>query len=82
MEFTVGGEKISLEPQDVIKRLRGKEPPQHGRQKMFIDVGGRPWPVKAALAQATRPPLDVSTFPTSEAVRVLKRLGFTVTRRG
>ncbi|MDQ3702797.1 MAG: hypothetical protein M3442_18005 [Chloroflexota bacterium] len=81
MDFVVGGEQISLEQQDVIRRLRGKEPPQHGRQKLFIDIGAKHWPVKAALAQATRPPLDVSSFPTSEAVRVLKRLGFTVTRR-
>ena len=82
MEFVVGGEKIALEQADVVKRLRGKEPPQHGRQKLFVEVGGRLWPVKACLAQSTLPALDVATYPTSEAVRVLKRLGFVITRRG
>lgn len=80
MQFTVAGRPISLDHQDVIDRLQGKEPPQHGRQKLFITVNRKHWPVKAALSQAAD--VDVSVFPTSEAVRVLTRLGFPVSRRG
>lgn len=78
MKFTVGGRMINLEHQDVITRLRGKEPPVHGRQKHFISVNGKAWPVKAALCEATG--LDKVTFPTSEAVRVMTRLGFPTSR--
>lgn len=78
MKFTVAGRPIELEHQDVIDRLKGKEPPQHGRQKLFIVVNRKTWPVKAALALAAD--VDVSAFPTSEAVRVMGRLGFPVSR--
>lgn len=78
MQFTVAGRPIDLDHQAVIDRLKGKEPPQHGRQKLFITVNRKHWPVKAALSQASG--VDVSAFPTSEAVRVLSRLGFQVNR--
>jgi hypothetical protein len=78
VQFTVGRQPISLEHQDVIDRLKGKTPPVHGRQKHFVAVGRKQWPVKAALAESAG--LDPVTFPTSEAVRVLTRLGFPVVR--
>ena len=79
MDFTVGKQAISLDHQDVLDRLKGHTPPQHGRNKHFVTVNRKPWPVKAALAQAAG--LDPVTFPTSEAVRVMTRLGFPVTRK-
>jgi hypothetical protein len=79
VKFTVAGRPLELEHQDVLDRLKGKEPKAHGRQTHFITVGRKAWPVKAALAEATG--LDIATFPTSEAIRVLTRLGFPSTRR-
>ena len=80
MKFTVGGRMINLERQDMISLLQGKTPPVHGRHKHFVLIGRKVWPVKSAVCEATG--LDPLTFPTSEAVRVLNRLGFATSREG
>ena len=79
MKFIVGGRMIDLERQDVIDGLQGKTPPVHARQRLFVSVNRKAWPVKAALCEATG--LDKIAFPSAEAVRVLGKLGFPTSRR-
>lgn len=77
--FKVGGQEVRLDHATVIDRLKGKTPPvPDGRNKQFVMVNRRRWPVKAAFSEASG--LNVLTFPTGEAVRVMTRLGFPVTR--
>ncbi len=72
MEFTIGGETFSLEPQDVERKLRGVDP--EPIQKLFVVVNGKRYPVKQALAASAG--LIRAGFTTQHAFRVFRKLGF------
>jgi hypothetical protein len=72
MEFTIGGEKLSLEAEDVERKLKGVEP--EAIQKLYVIVNGTRYPVKQALAASAG--LIRAGFTTHQAFRVLRKLGF------
>ena len=72
MDFTIGGEGFSLEPQEVERKLRGVEP--EAIQKVYVVINSRRYPVKQGLATAAG--LMRSGFTTQDAIRVLRKLGF------
>lgn len=70
--FTIGGYEFSLSAEDVERKLRGVEPEEI--QQVYVEVSGRRFPVKQALAVSAG--LIRSGFTTQNAVRVLRKLGF------
>ena len=75
-ECTVGGEKVRLSRDQVIKGVRGVRP--GSIQVHAVEIEGTDYSVKEVFALATG--LDVLDFNTIQARTVLKRLGFTVKR--
>lgn len=71
--FKIGGRSISLDREDVEKRLRNVPP--EGIRDLSVTINGIQYPVKQALAAASG--LSKSDFTSHEAVRVFFRLGFT-----
>jgi hypothetical protein len=75
-EFTVGGRRVTLDPEGVAYLLDGvAADPVH---KHYVVVGDRRFPVKQALSVAAN--LPASSFISTEASRVLRSLGFEVGR--
>lgn len=76
--FTLGGRQFELTEADVERAL------QHlaasDVRKYYVAVHGRQYPVKQAIAAATGLPSD--RFITTDAVRILRNLGFNVGRIG
>lgn len=70
--FTIGGQEFSLSAEDVEKKLKGVQPEEI--QKVFVEVGGKRYPVKQALGVAAG--LIRSGFTTQDALRILRKLGF------
>jgi hypothetical protein len=70
--FTIGGEEFSLSAEDVERKLKGVEPEEV--QRVYVEVSGKRYPVKQALAVSAT--LIRSGFTTQMAVRVLRKLGF------
>ena len=76
MDFTIYGQKISLDKQKVVRRLRKTLPGPI--RTHAVEVGQTLYPVKEALARAAD--LDPADFNTHHARRILMRLGFKVRR--
>ena len=72
MDFTIGGEGFSLQPQEVERKLKGVEP--EAIQKVYVVINSRRYPAKQALAVAAG--LIRSGFTTQDAIRVFRKLGF------
>lgn len=70
--FTIGGQEFSLSAEDVERKLKGVEPEEV--QQVYVEVLGKRYPVKQALAVSAG--LIRSGFTTQMAVRVLRKLGF------
>ena len=70
--FTIGGQAFALSSEDVERKLKGVEP--EGLQRVYVEVSGKRYPVKQALAASAG--LIRSGFTTQMAVRVLRKLGF------
>ncbi|HAL29244.1 MAG TPA: hypothetical protein DCP20_00820 [Coriobacteriia bacterium] len=76
MDFTINGERVSLSDNDVRRAVRDLEPGViHSHS---VSVGGVDFPVKQVFAAASG--MDLLDFTTNQARRVLKRLGFELTR--
>ena len=70
--FVIGGQEFSLSADDVERRLKGVEPEKV--RKVFVEVSGKRFPIKQALAVAA---LQIrSGFTTQDALRIFRKLGF------
>ena len=72
MDFTVGGERISLTHEQVERTMKGVVPEMY--QKYVVEMHDQLYPPKQVFARLTG--RERQTFTTLEAQRVLKRLGF------
>ena len=73
----VAGQHFELDAAEVARRLRDAMPEPLG--DLYVVVNGRRFPPKQALSLVTG--LDRSRFNSHHAAEVLRRLGFTVSRR-
>ncbi len=71
-EFTIGGSRYRGSHR-IVEELLAQEEPET-IQKYAVEVGGRSFPVKQAVASGLGAPR--ASFQTQEAFRVLRRLGF------
>ncbi|HWL44333.1 MAG TPA: hypothetical protein VNQ73_15435 [Ilumatobacter sp.] len=78
MDFTVGGERISLTYEQVERAMKGIVPEPY--QKYVVELLDTVYPPKQVFATVTG--RDRQTFTTLEAQRVLKRLGFVCREAG
>lgn len=75
-EFTIGGRKIQLTKEEVVKKLKGAK---LGRiQTHAVEVGGALFPIKRAFAKVSE--VDILDFNTIQARNVFRELGFPVRR--
>ena len=78
MKIRFAGKIYQLEKTDIDKALRGVDP-EMGR-RFFVEIGGREFPIKQAVAKAIgRPALEIGT---NTAYSALRRLGFEVIDHG
>ncbi|WP_130439078.1 hypothetical protein [Kribbella rubisoli] len=78
MRFTLDGLQFELTAEQVRARLASCEPAEI--RQHWVEVDGRRWPVKQALAIATG--VDRSRFVSTTARRHLGRLGFATSEDG
>lgn len=78
MDFTVGGERISLTHEQVVRAMKGVVPEPY--QKYVVELGDTVYPPKQVFSHVTG--RGRQTFTTLEAQRVLKRLGFVCRESG
>lgn len=76
-KFTVAKTEVDIDRADVLRALINGAPGLV--QKHYIEVGGRQWPVKEALATVTG--LETRHFTSQHASKVLSALGFDVLQR-
>lgn len=74
--FTVSGQKVELDREDVERKLE-RVLPEPVREH-YVIVSSRRYPPKQVLSEVTG--LDRADFTTHQARRILKRLGFTAAR--
>lgn len=75
-DCTIGGKKLQLSRDQVIRKLKGSTPGTI--QTHAVEIEGTDYPIKEAFARATG--LDLLDFNTNQARSILKRLGFVVKR--
>ena len=76
MRFVLGGLERELDA-DMVRSVAERHTPEaSGRHKYYVSINGRRYPVKQLFSLATG--IQRTEFITNEAVRHLKRLGFTV----
>jgi CRISPR/Cas system-associated exonuclease Cas4 (RecB family) len=74
--FTIRGQRISLSREQVIEKLKGKEP---GPTTIHVvEIEGTWYPMKEALSIAIG--VDRLKFQTAQALAVFEKLGFKVDR--
>lgn len=72
LEITIGGARCCVSREQVEGRLAGEQP--EPLRKYGVEIGGRRFPVKQAVAVGLNVPR--ASFQTQEAFRALRRLGF------
>jgi hypothetical protein len=72
--FTIGGVEFSLTKEEVERKLKTVEPEEV--RQVYVEVNAKKYPVKQALAVAAG--LIRSGFTTQDAVRVFRRLSFSL----
>ena len=77
MEFTLRGGSLSITQADVIRVTRDVSPaPVDGRNKYFVSLHGRNYPIKQVLRLLSG--LPSASFTAQDAYRILARVGFDV----
>lgn len=77
MEFTLRGESLSITQADVIRVTQDASPaPVDGRNKYFVSLHGRNYPIKQVLRLLSG--LPSASFTAQDAYRILARVGFDV----
>ncbi len=74
MSFTVGGSVIHLSKKSVETALKGVKPEQI--KKYSVKISGQEYPIKQVVSVAAGVP--IAAFISTDAYRVLTRLGFEV----
>ena len=77
MDFRLRGAALSITPADILTATRDVPPtPIDGRNKYFVELHGRRFPIKQVLRLVTgSPPVG---FGAQDAHRILSRLGFDI----
>ena len=77
MDFRLRGAALSITPADILAATRDVPPtPIDGRNKYFVELHGRRFPIKQVLRLVTGlPPVG---FTAQDAHRILSRLGFDI----
>ena len=80
MNFQIGGRHYDIRPEDIVNATRDVPPnPADGRNKYFVMLHGRQYPIKQVLQLVTGlAPLE---FTAQYAHRVLTALEFEVSNR-
>ena len=77
MEFTLRGESLSITQADVFRVTQDASPaPIDGRNKYFVSLHGRNYPIKQVLRLLSG--LPSASFTAQDAYRILARVGFDV----
>ena len=77
MNFTLRGVALSITPADILRATRDVSPTAiDGRNKYFLEVHGRRFPIKQVLRLVTG--LPSISFTAQDAHRILTRLGFDI----
>ncbi len=77
MHFTLRGAPFLITPDDVLRVTRDAAPnPIDGRNKYFVKLHGRPFPIKQVLRLVSG--LAPVGFTAQDAHRILSRLGFDI----
>ena len=77
MDFRLRGTALSITSRDILSATRDASPaPIDGRNKYFVELHGRRFPIKQVLRQVTGWP-SVG-FTAQDAHRILSRLGFDI----
>lgn len=80
MRFTIGDKQYRLTRADVVKKMRNVQPDTvDGRNKYFVELFGRPYPIKQIVRKVTG--MKALDFTSQDANRVLAKLGFHVSNR-
>ena len=80
MNFQIGGRRFEIAPEDVIDATRNTAPGAgDGRNKYFVNLHGRQYPIKQAVRLATG--LASPEFTAQYAYRILAALGFAISER-
>ena len=81
MNFTLRGATFSIASSDVLRATRRVPPaPIDGRNKYFVELHGRRFPIKQVLRLVTG--LPAAGFTAQDAHRILSRLGFDILEDG
>jgi len=73
-DFTLRGRKYTVEKQQVIDAVKGKEP--RPIQRYYMKIKGVKYPIKQPVELALKIPTPALT--TIDAYRILDKLGFTI----
>lgn len=77
MDFTLRGSPLSITSADILRTTRDVPPtPIDGRNKYFVELHGRRFPIKQVLRLVTG--LPSVGFTAQDAHRILSRLGFDI----
>ena len=80
MDFQIRGGWYAIEPEDVIRATQSVLPnATDGRNKYFVALHGRQYPIKQAVQLVTG--LASPVFTAQYAYRILSRLGFEISQR-
>ena len=85
MEVVLRKKGFKIERKDVEKVLEGVRVESNSQTHYYVVVNGRELPVKKALWKVLKEKgvgLTLLDFTTQDAVRIFKRLGFDVVKRG
>ena len=80
MNFQIGGRPFEIVPEDVLHATRNTAPNAvDGRNKYFVNLHGRQYPIKQAVRLTTG--LASPEFTAQYAYRILAALGFEISER-
>lgn len=77
MNFTLRGAALSITPEDILRATQDESPtPIDGRNKYFLELHGRRFPIKQVIRLVTG--LPSIGFTAQDAHRILTRLGYRI----
>lgn len=80
VDFQIRGAWYAIEPEDVIRATQNVQPnATDGRNKYFVALHGRQYPIKQVVQLVTG--LASPVFTAQYAYRILSRLGFEISER-
>jgi antitoxin HicB len=78
MKFVISGNSYDITREDILVTAHGVSPKTFdGRSKYYVEMHGKKYPVKQLIHMVTGLPYT-GPFSAQDAVRILKKLGFSV----